>query len=204
MHITWHGLTCIRIQTTEAVFLLNPFQQTAGVMMPRLKVDIAATTDCENPLTNNIDRLQGDPFLVTAPGEYEVKNVFIYGVIHPQYPAQTLFVIEAEGITLGHLGASPIAIQEKGLEHFEGVDVLFLPITGTTTASRAELVSIIEPRMIVPFHYKTQGMKVPLDPIEPFVKEMGIKNTTPEKKLLLKAKQLPAEETQVIILQATV
>lgn len=204
MHITWHGLTCVRIQTAEAILLINPFGQNAGVSMPRLKVDIAATTDSANPLTNNIDRLQGDPFLVTAPGEYEVKNIFIYGVAHPENPAQTLFVIEAEGITLGHLGVTDATLQEKELGYFEGVDVLLLPITNTTTKSRAELISKIEPRLIIPIHYKTKGMKAALEPVEPFLKEMGVKQTEPEKKLILKSRQLPAEETQVVLLHATI
>lgn len=176
--------------------------------MPKWKVDIAVSTDMANPETNNIERLiqgqgQSKTFVITEPGEYEVKNIFVYGVAHPQNPAQTLFVIEAEGMTLGHLGIAPDALGDAELEYFEGVDILLLPLTGIAPKMRAALVSSIEPRMIIPLYYKTPGVTLPLESPEPFLKEMGIKNATPEKKLIVKQRQLPAEETQVVLLQTT-
>lgn len=198
MHISWHGLTCIKIQTTEGLLLINPYQDSVGVNMPKLKVDVVACTNARDEQTNNLDRLQGDPFRITCPGEYEYRKIMLYGI---EDGPQTLFVIEAEGISLGHLGKFDNPLNDTQLEVFEGVDVLFLPVSTMNTKTRSAVISQIEPRIIIPTQYKTPHFKVPLEKIDAFAKEMGVKNTTGEPKIILKKKDLPAAETQTIILQ---
>lgn len=198
MHISWQGLSCVKIQTKDALVLVNPFQDTTGLSMPKLKVDIVASTDMENAECNNIDRLQGEPTLVVNPGEYEIKNVFLYG-IH-RSTNQQLFLIEAEGMTLGHPGNAPFELTSAQLEQLENVDILFVPISGGDAKAYTQMISQIEPRIIIPIQYKTAKEKGDLQTIDGFIKELGVKNTTPEKKIILKAKDLPVEETQIILL----
>lgn len=200
MHITWHGLSCVKIQTSQAILLLNPYQDSVGVTMPKLKVDVVAITDRNNEQMNNSARLQGDPLVITTPGEYEIKGLFISGVAYNG--SQTIYRIETEGIALVHPGLISSELTDTHLELLEGCDVFFLPLSceGAKTCSR--LVSQIEPRLIIPIQYKTPKLKVKLDPIDAFAKEMGLKNTAGEPKIIVKAKDLPAEETQVKILSA--
>ena len=169
--------------------------------MPKLKVDIVATTDLENPQTNNIDRLQGEPVIVQNAGEYEIHGVFFYGIQAAN--GQTIYAIEAEGMRLAHLGTEPVDLTTADLELFEGVDILFLPVSGTDDKKLiGKLISHIEPRVIIPIQYATKGVKAKLDSLDAFEKEMGVKLPKPESKIILKEKQLPAEETQVIVLAA--
>lgn len=200
MHISWQGLSCIKLQTKDALVLVNPFQDSVGITMPKLKVEIVASTDMANEQCNNIDRLQGEPFQALCPGEFEVKNVFLYGIRHSA--TQQLFIIESEGMTLGHPGTQPMTLTQEQLEQFENVDVLFLPISseGGSAKIYTEMVSQIEPRVIIPIQYATPGVKVALNAVDGFLKEMGVKNTTPEKKIILKQKDLPVEETQILLL----
>lgn len=200
MHITWHGMSCIKIQSDEVQVLINPYQDSVGLTMPKLKVDIAATTNINSEESNNFQRLQGDPLLITNPGEYEAQGVFFYGIPH-NGGAGTMFVIEAEGLKLGHPGTSPDALTEQELEQLEGVDVLFLPLTCSEKKTCATIVSQVEPRVIIPIQYKTAKVKAKLETIDAFAKEMGLKDTTGEKKVIIKQKDLPVEETQVIVLQ---
>lgn len=199
MHIYWHGLSCVKLQVGDINVIINPYQNETGLSMPKLKVDIVATTDLENPETNNIDRLQGDPVIVQNAGEYEIHGVFFYGTQAAN--GQTMYAIEAEGMRLAHLGTEPVELTTADLELFEGVDILFIPVTGDKKLI-GKLISHIEPRVIIPIQYATKGVKTKLDSLDAFEKEMGVKLPQPESKIILKEKQLPAEETQIIILSA--
>lgn len=166
--------------------------------MPKLKVDIVASSNMDNDLSNNIDRLQGEPFAITHAGEFEVQGIFLYGVQLKN--GNTAYVIDAEGITLAHLGTDPQELGDDELELFESVDILLLPVSGDKKVW-STVIQQIEPRIIIPMQFKTGGVKAKLDTIDAFAKEMGIKDTTGENKLIIKKSQLPAEETQVHILQ---
>jgi L-ascorbate metabolism protein UlaG (beta-lactamase superfamily) len=199
MHIFWHGMSCVRLQTQSAMVLVNPYQDSVGAKMPALKVEIVASTDPENEQANNIDRLQGSPLVISNPGEYESKGVFFYGI--PSGGSRSLFVISAEGMTIGHPGTVAQELSDAQLELFEGVDILFLPVTGDKKAVSA-LLSQVEPRVVIPVQYATGKTKAKLDPLAGFAKEMGIKDTAGEAKVILKQKDLPVENTQVIVLRA--
>lgn len=203
MHITWHGLGCVKLQTASGTLLLNPFQDNAALKMSSLKVDIAATASEDDNTANNIDRLQGDPFAITHPGEYEIGGVFIYGVA---LGSDTGFVVSAEGMTVGHPGMKVEEYTEEQLDRFESVDVLLLPLTGSTIKQQSALISQIEPRVVIPIHFAPSGMKkAPKDwaSIDAFAKEMGKKDLSSEGKVILKASSLPQDEQQVIVLDVT-
>ncbi|MBI2410705.1 MAG: MBL fold metallo-hydrolase [Candidatus Kerfeldbacteria bacterium] len=198
MHITWHGFSCVKLQTQQGTLLLNPFQDSGSLSMPKLKVDIVASSDPNNDQCNNFERLQGEPFVISGPGEYEVKDFFVYGL--PNSNGQTVYMIESEGMRIGYPGIAAHALSDETVKFLEGVDLLFLPVTGGTAATRATLISELEPRVIIPVQYATGKTTSALDPIDAFLKEMGVKNITPEKKVILKVRDLPAEETQITIL----
>ncbi|PIW37392.1 MAG: hypothetical protein COW24_00450 [Candidatus Kerfeldbacteria bacterium CG15_BIG_FIL_POST_REV_8_21_14_020_45_12] len=199
MHITWHGLSAVKLQTSSATMLINPFQDSYGITMPKLKVDIAATTNATDDMVNNLARLQGDPQIVENPGEYEINGVFIYGI--PASGGRTLYVIEAEGIRVGHPGVSPLSLTDAQLEIFEGVDILLLPLMTDDKKAVSDMISRVEPRIVIPIQYVTPKVTAKLGELDHFMKEMGSKSKTPDKKLVIKAKDLPVENTEVIILE---
>lgn len=151
------------------------------------------------------------PFIIKSPGEYEINNVFIFGLPYWHTPDKStwerniIYMIRAEGITLVHLGnlkQKELAAQQ--LEYIENADILFIPLSfndqqGTTPKAAANIVNQIEPRIIIPIQYEDSG-KTNL--IQNFVKEMG--NSKQEiDKLKITKKDLPQEETQLIILKST-
>lgn len=198
MHITWHGLSCVKIQVKDTILLINPYQDSVGVAMPKLKADIVASTDINNDQCNNFKRIQGNPMEIDNPGEYENKGIFIYGVTHNSN--KSMFVIESGGITVSHPGLINQELTDKQLEFFKGIDVLLLPLTCEGAKTCSQIVSQVEPRVIIPIQYKTPKMKPQLDTIDMFAKEMGITGMTAEKKIIIKAKDLPVDETKVMIL----
>ncbi|MFH1425954.1 MAG: MBL fold metallo-hydrolase [Candidatus Kerfeldbacteria bacterium] len=198
MHIYWHGLSCVRIQTQDAMLLINPYQDKFGLKMPSLKVDVVASTKPDDDQANNFGRLQGDPMIICNPGEYEKSGMIIYGV--PQTEGRSMYVIDAEGITLGHPGISPPELTDEQLKQFEGVDVLFLPLTCESNKICSTLLSQIEPRIIIPIQYKIPKVKLKLNDLDRFAKELGKNSITGEKKVILKKKDLPVDETRMIVL----
>ena len=81
------------------------------------------------------------------------------------------------------------------------IDVLMIPVGGTYTIDAKEatkVISQIEPRIIIPMHYKIPGLNVKVDDLEAFLKAIGSKNAVPEEKLTIQKKNLPTEDMSVI------
>ena len=203
MHITWLGMSCFKIQTKESVTILDPYQDKHGLKMPKAKADIVLSTDPKNELCNNFSRIMGKYFIADRPGEYETKNNFIYGLTagHGDQKHSTIYLIEIEGINIAHLGLINHSLIDAQLETMEGADILFLPVSSLTPDRRQKVISQIEPRIIIPMYYKIPKYKAKLESLDKFNKEMGGRKTEPQEKFIIKKKDLPQDETKVIILK---
>ncbi|PIP29409.1 lactamase [Candidatus Kuenenbacteria bacterium CG23_combo_of_CG06-09_8_20_14_all_36_9] len=221
MYIQWFGQSFFKITTKnslgqELTLAIDPFNKNYGLKVPnKFGADIALITH-DHEDHNNLEIIKGteitpEPFVISGPGEYEVKGVMIYGVpsFHDDENGtklgdNTIYIIEAENMWLAHLGdLGQKKLSEKQLEHLEGVDVLFVPIGGTYTIDAkiaGQIISEIEPKIIIPMHYKIPDLNIALDGVEKFIKEIGLKPEQTDKLRLVK-KDLPAEETKLVILQ---
>lgn len=205
MHITWHGLSCIKIVSHETVIILDPFEKTADLTAPRFaKVDVVTYSH----QGSDLKKPTKDFFVISGPGEYETKGVFIRGLDYQQknqnHAKQTAYRLELEGITLAHLGYLKEQLSDDQLDIIEGVDVLFVPCGGKDVLSSEQAVktiSQIEPRIAIPMHYRAAQMKVKYDPIADFLKEFGQKETEAYDKYRLTKKDLPQEETEIVVLK---
>ncbi|MBI2426343.1 MAG: MBL fold metallo-hydrolase [Candidatus Kerfeldbacteria bacterium] len=197
MIITWHGESCIKIQSGETVIYLDPIQQP-GFTPPRFsKATIVA-------LTNDTGKqdFPKDTFVVSEPGEYEVAQVFFYA--YPWYDngdRRNIFSIEMEGMTLVHLGNIHESLGDDVLENLEGADVVMVPVggQGVYDAKKAsEVIASIEPRIVIPMSYSVKGVDVKRDTLSPFAKEMGISASEPLDKLKMSARDLPQGEMRIL------
>lgn len=205
MIINWLGMSCFKIQTKEATLLLDPYQDNCGLKMPKLKTDLIVLSDSENNLTNNTERLSGDGFLVNKPGEYESKQIFISGISagEADQANNNLYYLEIEDLTIGFLGLINHSLSNKQLELLEGVDILFLPIGSLTPEKRSKIISQIEPRIIIPMYYAIPKIKPQLESLDKFLKELGVKDKEMLEKYKISKKELPQEETKIILLNPT-
>ena len=144
---------------------------------------------------------EGDaPFFITSPGEYEVKRVFVYGV---QAKKCILYVAGIDELYIAHLGTLNRTLTEQELDALGRIDVLLLPVGGGSVLdpkTAVEVVGQIEPRIVVPMMYALAGIKTDLRPVEDFLKEYGTVDASREDKLKVQKKDLPAEETKVVVL----
>ncbi len=212
MVITWYGQACFKIQSGDLVIAIDPFSKEIGLTSPRFRADIALATHQHHD-HNNLESLTGDPFVITGPGEYEVKGAYIHGIqtFHDTKQGKerglnTIYLIEVEGIRLLHMGDYGEAVGEDSqfLEQVGEVDILLVPVGGTYTIDgrdAATLTKDIEPRFVIPMHYKIPGLKVTLGDNAAFLKEMGVKNPEIQEKFTIKKKDITDEEkTDVIVL----
>lgn len=212
MIITWLGQSAFKIEDKDITLAIDPHDKT-GLKMPKFQADILLITH-DHDDHNNIKAIKGDPFVIDGAGEYEVKNVFVYGLRawHDNKEGAdrgriTLYLIEYGGIKIAHLSdIGQDNLTQRQLEKLEGVDILLIPVGGIYTINgtgAVKIISQIQPRIIIPMHYKIPGLKLKLEPVDKFLKEFGV--TSPEKmdKLKINKKDLPQEETKVIILNKT-
>lgn len=207
MQITWHGLSCVKLQTKDATLLVDPYGADTGLTAQRLQADVFVFADTANTQRDAAKKVQG--MVIDGPGEYETKGVSIVGIGIEQDAEKgkalhTLYILSGDGITVGLLGALRRPLTSQELDLFPDVDVLFVPVGGTPvlkTEEALEMVSEIEPRIVVPYYFKTAGLKLKLNDAADFLKQIGKPGVTPEEKLRLTRKELPEGDMQVITLK---
>lgn len=212
MYITWLGQSCFKLQDkigSDGVLLVtDPYDDKLGLKMPRFEADIVTVSHGHYD-HNNIGAIRGDSFVIDTAGEYEMKSVFIEGVEswHDEKDGKErgkniIYRIEMEDISITHLGDLGHILDTKQLEKLEGTDILLVPVGGkyTINASKAvEVIQQIEPRIVIPMHYKIPGLKEDLDGVDKFIKELGLKPRQ-EEKLKISKKDLPVEDMELVVL----
>ncbi len=205
MNVTWHGFSCFRISESrtggEVALVTDPYAPESGMKLSRsFAADIVAVSH-DDSRHDNAAAVGGDPFVITGPGEYEVKDIFVTGIPTDR---NTIYYITVGDIHIVHLGALGRALEERDLEQLHNVDILFVPVGGgdvLAAKQAAEVVGQLEPRVIIPMHYKTPGMDAKLDGVEPFLKIMGLGKPEALPKLKIAAKDLPQEEMKIIVFE---
>ena len=211
MVITWYGHACFKIQSGEMVIAVDPYEKEIGLTPPRFRADVVLVSHGHHD-HNNAEAIAGEPFVITGPGEYEVKGVTITGIetFHDAVSGRergmnTMYKIVVEDITLLHMGDfGEHELREATLESVGDVDVVMIPVGGTYTidGERAEkIVRSLEPAYVIPMHYKIPGLKVDCADSSQFLKEMGVRAIEPQEKLSIKKKDFSEDEkTSVIVL----
>ncbi len=214
MDITWYGHSCFRLSERGVVVITDPYTEPdrgKGYTRPRVRTDVV-TISHDHPGHNCRIGFRGGPRFFDGPGEYEVKNVFITGIstYHDGKRGavrgkNTVLLFEFDGMTVCHLGDLGHVPNQEQVEALSDVDVLLTPVGGLHTIDApkaAEVISLIEPRLVIPMHYQTPLEKAKLASVDKFVKEMGLAPMPPQSDLRITKSSLPAE-TQVVLLQYT-
>lgn len=145
--------------------------------------------------------LSGDPFILGTPGECETKDVLISAGCGAD-DGRLFFRLDTEGISIGHLGRTDREFTSAQLNIVSGVDILCLPVGGDgcfEAEAAVKAVNAIEPKIIIPVAFRSDNDPKAGD-VQAFLREMGAASASPEAKLIIKKKDLPQEETKVIVL----
>ncbi len=210
MEITWYGHSCFRLtERAMATVVTDPFDtETVGYEPLKLKTDIV-TVSHDAPGHNNLNAVKGYAHAITGPGEFEIGGVFITGVQtdmsgkkSADKPRNTLYVFDYMGITVAHLGDLRNVPTQTEIEALGTVHIVLVPVgggNGMNASKAAEVVSLLEPNVGVPMHYQTPAVKVPLDKLDKFMKEMGLHEAETMPTLKVTRSTLP-DETKVVVL----
>lgn len=210
MEITWYGHSCFRLtERGLATVVTDPFDhRTAGYEALKLRGDIV-TVSHDAPGHNFISAVKGRTHVLTGPGEFEIGGVFITAVqtngSHkntPDEPRNTLYVFDYDGITVAHLGDAQKIPNQAEIEALGNVNVVLVPVGGgggLSAAKAVEVVSLLEPGIVIPMHYSTPDSSLKLAPVSKFLKEMGLSDIEPVPSLKVTQNSIP-EETRVVIL----
>jgi L-ascorbate metabolism protein UlaG (beta-lactamase superfamily) len=206
--ITWLGHSCFRIKGSQAAIITDPFPPDLGYTLGKQTAEIV-TVSHQHPSHSYIQGIGGEPHIIKGPGEYEISNVLIIGIatFHDAIKGQakgknTAYLMEIDGLAVCHLGDIGHVLSDEQVEEMGSVDVLLLPVGGVSTINAAmasEIIRKVEPRAVIPMHYKTPAIKRQLDPVEDFLKEMGMGQVEPRPKLSVTKSNLPVS-TQVFLL----
>ncbi len=214
MQISWHGLNCFSITVSsingEAAIVLDPYQNETGLRFPRtLGADVVASThDGED--ANNREAVgengHGKPFVIDMPGEYEAKGIFVHAIDAKRKEdkhSHHMLLVEAEGITIAHLGAMNRELSNQELEALNNVDILLVPVGGGRymgPKTAAEVIAQVEPRIVIPYAFDTDGVKEKLEPVDAFCKALGVCKREDTNKLKVSKKNLPEDEMVIYVL----
>jgi len=208
--ITWLGHACFRIKGKDATVITDPYDRSLGLGTLNQRADIV-TISHEHAHHNTLTGIKGEPFVIKGPGEYEVKGVFVTGVWSyadneggKQLGRNNIFLFHLDDLVVCHLGALGHTLNSHQLEALGDIDVVMVPVGGHSALSAnkaSEVISQLEPKIVIPMHYSTGRESLDLDTLDKFTKEMGLKDLVPQDKLTIKSSDLD-ETTQVIVLEA--
>lgn len=205
MTISWFGLSSFKIIGRDITIITDPFGKTTGLTAVRGAADVVISSNPTLDWCNNFSSISGTPFIITGPGEYDIKNVFIIGTTaeNKELGSNTIYSIEVEGIRIAFLGpVKQTSLTDEQKEALEGSDIVLVPVGGKQILdyeNATKIATQLEPFIIVPHSYKIPGLELNLDKLDKFLQEMGGKHSE-EEKLTLKKKDLSGEQTQLIVL----
>jgi len=212
MEISHIGHSCFRLKGKDLTIVIDPYDPKIGYKLPRLSANVLLTTHFHYD-HHNIDGIKDYELLIEYPGEYETKNIFIYGLPtfhdHKQGAERgknTIYLVEINGFSILHLGDLGHELQQTTLEKIGNVDVLMIPVGGTYTIDAevaAKVISSIEPGIVIPMHYKTDDLTgiSDLAGLDKFMDEMGMENNIKKMETLkLTSHNDIPQETEIVIL----
>ncbi len=207
MVITYYGAQFFKIQFGDTVLAINPVSKDSGAKSTRFGADIVLVS-ANDPFFNGVENASfGDkiPYVISGPGEYEIKEIFING-FPSEYKSKketkinTIYQLNMEGINICFLGAlSSDIISPKVKEAIDGVDILFVPVSGGEFLSPVEASKIatnLEAKIVIPMDYE----RISKDALKTFLKEWGDEKAVSVDKLTIKKKDLEGKDGEVVVL----
>src|SRR5258708_25122964 len=175
MEISFLGQAGFRLRGRDVAVVIDPCDKSLGLptqVPSKFGADIVAVTH-DHPGHNNTAMVGGNPKVIHGPGEYQVKGVGVRGVTAwhdaergAKLGLVTIYAIEIDDIVVAHLGDLGHELTEAQQDQLGAVDVLLVPVGGGNCLSATQAAAVasqLEPKVVVPMHYKLPRLKAELD-----------------------------------------
>ncbi|MDO8578217.1 MAG: MBL fold metallo-hydrolase [Dehalococcoidales bacterium] len=209
MEIYYSGHACFKIKGSNATVITDPFPPDLGYSFDHPAANIV-TVSHSHPGHSYTQAITDKPRIVSRPGEYEISGVLIIGIssFHDSESGSirgknNIFVMQVDDISICHLGDLGHVLSPAQLQEIDNVDVLLIPVGGSTTIDAplaAQIVRQLEPKIVVPMHFKDEVSPRNLAPVDRVLTDRGAGEIVPRSKRVVTKSNLPAT-TQVVLLQ---
>ena len=208
MDINWYGHSCFRLRGRDVSVITDPYGPSAGYGSLKATATVVTIShDHENH--NNARAVPDASKVVSGPGEYEIGGLMITGVATSPLELgdgtrlkNTAYLIQVDEVNVCHLGALASVLTSDEIDQLKDTEVLLLPVGGHGTinaAQASQIVSLLEPRLIIPMRYAADENQSQLDTAEAFCKEMGLESPTPQPRISVTRSGLPDEPTVMLL-----
>ena len=198
MQIFWFGQSMIKIETKESTVVLDPYSNEK-VKMPSFESDIAVCSGKETECS----KLRGNPFIISAQGEYEIKGIFVLSYeVSSGKDKHLINRVEIDNVAIAHLSDLSFVPTKEELEQLGDIDVLIIPVGGHNVLDAkvaTGLIHQIEPKIVIPVYFNIPALKENLDSLDAFLKQMGVKEPEHVDKLSIKWQDFSDEEEKMSV-----
>lgn len=185
MKLKWLGHSAFLITANDGTKIItDPYTSGSydgAVRYKPIKEEVQiVTVSHEHPDHNDTGQFSGKPTIIKGAGEHTVKGLRFFGsqCFHDESKgsergANTIFTFEVDGIKFCHLGDLGEKLSDETCKNIGPVDVLLVPVGGFYTIdakTAAEVVRLLNPRVVIPMHYKTKALGFPIAPVDDFLK----------------------------------
>lgn len=208
MEITWLGHSCFLLKDSQGRKLLtDPFDTTLGYESYKDSLDIV-TISHQHFDHNYYKDLKGNYELLDKVGMFYVGDIPIKGI--PSYHDKDkgakrgdniIFIFKMDNYSLCHLGDLGHILTENDIDAIGDVDILFVPVGGNYTIDGKEASEVtrkINPKIVIPMHYKTSRVDFPLDGVEPFLMYMKNASKTGSNTLIVNGEIIESMSVKIL------
>ena len=185
----------------------DPYPASIGLRVDNRPAEIITVSNL-HPNHNHHDGIDGDPKVFSNPGEYEFNGVTARGVMTPLAEGQSrdernvAFTVEIGGINICHLGDISVPLTTRIVDDLKPVDVVLVPVGGHCTMDMDQIYQTLQDldaKITIPMHFKTDGINVEVDPIDNFVRRMGLDDVQPQPRLVVTSTNLGTDMRVVVM-----
>ena len=207
MDITWLGHSCFRLRSDEMVVVTDPFPLSLG-LRPDSRPATVVTVSNSHPNHNNWQEVAGAPRVFDTPGEFELSGVSVRGVMTPLPPDMSpehrsvAFSIEMDRVNICHLGDIAVPLTPHLVDELSPIDVLLIPTGGSCTLDLDQALQAmqdLDPKIVIPMHHSIEGVNVPIQGVDVFLRRMGLDDVQTQSRLVVTAANLPADRRVVVL-----
>ncbi len=206
MEIYWLGNGCFRLKGRDATVITDPAAPSTGYKIGKLAANVV-TISRDKPENSYLAAITGEPKVLTGPGEYEIAGVLITAVRTEHEPPlakgrNIAYVMDIDDIRICDLGDMADVPHADDAEVLSNADIMLIPVGGGSVlnaAKAAETVSMLDPKIIIPMTYQTDAVSAELDPVERFLKEMGVETKPAEGRLNITKSNIPRDTTVILL-----
>ncbi|MBS3777960.1 MAG: MBL fold metallo-hydrolase [Candidatus Thermoplasmatota archaeon] len=179
LKIRWHGHSCFEI-SNKYTTLTDPHDgKSIGIPTPVVTADIVLVSHDHFDHNSTKTVSNEKTTIIKEKRKRSIHDIIIKGIqtfhdtCHGEKRGENIvFIFTIDDITFCHLGDLGHDLDDKQIQSLETIDILFIPVGGTYTLNGKkawEVIKKIKPQIIIPMHYKIEGLSLPLAPVDDFV-----------------------------------